>query len=158
MAHVLGIDEDKGARVCHGRWSYDVEITENLLPQNCFVSNQKKLYLTDGQAKVYMEDNHQPTYTINSFGKGFGIYLASFELTPVNTRMLFNLICHAGGEEDQMKYVTDNSYMECAYYPESKTLVVINNSDCLQTTTIYTDFGPITATLEAFDYLKRNFA
>lgn len=23
MAHVLGIDEDTGARICHGKWQYD---------------------------------------------------------------------------------------------------------------------------------------
>ena len=25
MAHVLGVDEDTGARVVHGKWSYEVQ-------------------------------------------------------------------------------------------------------------------------------------
>lgn len=154
LAHLLGIDEDTGARVCHGRWNYPIKIEEALLPRNCFVRNQKKLYLTDGQAKVYMEDNNLPSLTMYSFGQGLGMYLASFEVTPENSRMLFNLICHAGNEGLQVAFVTDNLYMECAYYPNSKILVVINNSDCLQTTTICTDNGPITITLEAYDYKK----
>lgn len=33
MAHVLGIDEDTGARVCHGRWSFTADDTEEILPE-----------------------------------------------------------------------------------------------------------------------------
>ncbi|HWT75138.1 MAG TPA: 1,3-beta-galactosyl-N-acetylhexosamine phosphorylase [Mobilitalea sp.] len=154
MAHVLGIDEDTGARVCHGRWSYSVENEPNLLPENCFINNHKKLYLTDGQAKVYMEENQLPVLTMNSFGNGYGIYLASFELDPENTRMLFNLICYTGKDGLQGNYITDNPSMECAYYPESETLVVVNNSDRQQTTIILTDARPVTITLEPFDYRK----
>lgn len=154
MAHVLGIDEDTGARVCHGRWSYQLEEEISLIPEHSSIKNQKKLYLTDGQAKVFLEDNNLPVLTMNTFGKGCGIYLASFDLTPENTRMLFNLIRYAGKEGLKGTYITDNPCMECAYYPESNTLVVINNSDIQQTTTISTDGEPITITLEAFDYKK----
>jgi len=154
MAHVLGIDEDTGAKVCHGRWSYTVEVEDGLLPDNSFIKNRKKLYLTDGKAKVYMEDNHMPALTINNFGQGKGIYLASFEVTPENTRMLFNLIRRAGKEAGQDLYITNNPYMECAYYPNSKILLVINNSDSTQTGSINTESGPVTITLEAYESKK----
>jgi beta-D-galactosyl-(1->4)-L-rhamnose phosphorylase len=78
--------------------------------------------------------------------------MASFEVTPENTKLLFNLIRFAGKEGLHGNYITDNPYMECSYYPESKTLVVVNNSEQQQTTTILTDTHPITVTLEAFDY------
>ena len=45
----------------------------------------------------------------------------------------------------------DNLYTECAYYPESKILVVINNSDKIQTTTVDTEFGKQTLELEPYD-------
>lgn len=32
MSHVLGIDEDTGARVCHGRWRFEAEDSLGLLP------------------------------------------------------------------------------------------------------------------------------
>lgn len=152
MAPVLGIDEDTGARVCHGRWSYTVVKEDGLLPDQCYVRSERKLYLTDGKAKVLLEDQGRPTLTMNSFGKGFGIYLASFEVNPANTRMLFNLICYCGQDGLMNQYITDNLYTDSAYYPDSNTIVVINNSDMKQTTNISTDVGNVTVVLDGFDY------
>ena len=58
---------------------------------------------------------------------------------------------YAGGEGTSGSYMTDNLYTECAYYPESKKLVVINNSDTEQTTTIPTEAGACTVTIAPYD-------
>lgn len=151
MAHVLGIDEDTGARVCHGKWSFEADDTEEILPEGATVEPKDHLYLTDGKAKVLLADGDRPLVTVNGFGKGKGIYLASFQQDLENTRMLYQLIRYAGGEGMSGLYMTDNLYTECAYYPESKKLVVINNSDVEQTTTIPTDKGDKTVTIAAYD-------
>lgn len=152
MAHVLGIDEDTGARVCHGKWSFEAEDSEELLPEGATVQGKDHLYLTDGKAKVLMADeDNRPLVTVNQFGKGKGIYLASFQTDLENTRMLYQLIRYAGGEGMSGLYMTDNLYTECAYYPESGKLVVINNSDSEQTTTIPTEKGDRTVTIAAYD-------
>lgn len=151
MAHVLGIDEDTGARVCHGRWSFEADDKEEILPEGATVEPKDHLYLTDGKAKVLLADGDRPLVTVNGFGKGKGIYLASFQQDLENTRMLYQLIRYAGGEGMSGLYMTDNLYTECAYYPESKKLVVINNSDVEQTTTIPTDQGDKTVTIAAYD-------
>lgn len=152
MAHVLGIDEDTGARVCHGKWSFEAEDSEELLPEGATVQGKDHLYLTDGKAKVLMADeDNRPLVTVNQFGKGKGIYLASFQTDLENTRMLYQLIRYAGGEGMSGLYMTDNLYTECAYYPESGKLVVINNSDREQTTTIPTEKGDRTVTIAAYD-------
>ena len=98
-----------------------------------------------------MADGEKPLVTINSFGKGRGIYLASFQVNLENTRMLYQLIRYAGGEGCSGLYMTDNLYTECAYYPDSRKLVVINNSDCEQTTSIPTEAGVQTVTLAPYD-------
>lgn len=151
MAHVLGIDEDTGARVCHGKWSFEADDTEELLPEGATVEPKDHLYLTDGKAKVLMADDDRPLVTVNEFGKGKGIYLASFQVDQENTRMLYQLIRYAGGEGTSGLYMTDNLYTECAYYPESKKLVIINNSDQEQTTTIPTEKGDRTVTIAPYD-------
>lgn len=48
-------------------------------------------------------------------------------------------------------YITDNPYTECAYYQESGKLVVINNSDREQVTTITTGNSTLTVTIDAYD-------
>ncbi len=157
MAHVLGIDEDTGAKVCHGKWSFEAEDTENILPEGATVAAKDNRFLTDGKASVLMADEeNRPQVTMNKFGKGLGIYLSSFEVDLENTRMLYQLIRYAGGEGLTGLYMTDNLYTECAYYPESKKLVVINNSDVEQTTTVKTESGDITVTIDAYDTVIQN--
>ena len=151
MAHVLGIDEDTGARVCHGKWNFQAGDEEEVLPEGATVEAKEHLYLTDGQAKVLLAEGDNPLVTVHAFGKGKGIYLASFQVDQENTRMLFHLIRYAGGEGTSGLYMTDNLYTECAYYPQSRKLVVINNSDREQTTTIPTEDGSRTVTIAPYD-------
>jgi beta-D-galactosyl-(1->4)-L-rhamnose phosphorylase len=151
MSHVLGIDLDTGDRVCHGRWSFEITLDEQLLPVGIQIPDKKNLYLTDGEAKVYAAKNGNPIMTINNFGRGKGIYLAGYELSLENTRMLLNLLCFASGEGLGGKYLSDNTYTECTYYPDSKMLIVLNNSNQEQTTSIDTEYGIQTVTLEPYD-------
>lgn len=151
MAHVLGVDEDTGARVCHGRWIFEPSDSEHILPRGARVLPKENRYLTDGQARVLLAQDDKPLVTVHDFGKGKGIYLASFQVSPENTRMLYQLIRYAGGEGVSGLYMTDNLYTECAYYPESRKLVVINNSEEEQTTTIPTHVGDKMVTIGAYD-------
>ncbi len=151
MAHVLGIDKDTGARVCHGKWKYNLTEAKNLLPDNYSIKGKDNIYLTDGKAAVLAEDEGRPTLTAYSFGKGMGLYMPSFEMTQENARMLLNIILYAGKEELDTLYITNNPFTECTYYPDSKTMVVINNSDKEQTTSVKTENDLITLTIEPFD-------
>lgn len=151
MAHVLGVDMDTGAKVCHGKWSFSANDSEKIIPKGANIKSKENLYLTDGKAKVLLEEDNKPLITVNEFGKGKGIYLSSFQMGQENNRMLYQLIRYAGGEGAAGIYMTDNLYTECAYYPENKNLVVINNSDEQQTTTIPTEYGSKTVTIAAYD-------
>lgn len=151
MAHVLGIDEDTGARICHGRWQYEVQPVDGLMPEGSGIRGRSGLYLTDGNARVVAEADGAPAMTINDFGKGKGIYMSHYNISLENTRMLFNIILLAGGEALDGEYITDNPYTECAYYPASRMLVIINNSGEIQTASVKTETGVKSATLEAYD-------
>jgi beta-D-galactosyl-(1->4)-L-rhamnose phosphorylase len=151
MAHVLGVDEDTGARVVHGRWKYEARDEHGLVPEGTSILPKNNIYLTDGSATVVSETDGMITLSTHVFGKGKGIYLPSFQFSWENTRLLLNLIRFAGNEYHETKYITDNLLTECAYYPESKILVVINNSDQVQTATIDTEYGKQTVELDPYD-------
>lgn len=151
MAHVLGIDEDTGARVAHGKWTFETVDKDGIIPAKAKVEAKENRFLTDGKAKVLLAEDANPLVTINDFGKGKGIYLSSFQISLENTRMLYQLIRYAGNEGLAGEYMTDNLYTECAYYPESGKLVVINNSDEEQTTTIPTQSGDKKVTIAPYD-------
>ncbi len=153
MAHVLGVDEDTIDRVCHGKWTFEVDETaaEAVMPGGADIPAKTACHLTDGKASVLVAKDNNPLLTENAFGKGHGIYLSSFEVTNANTKLLLNLILQAGGEAVDGNYLTDNADMECAFYPASRTLIVINNSEKAQTCSIRTEFGVEKVQLEAFD-------
>lgn len=150
MAHVLGVDEDTGDRICHGKWSFTAADPEGLVPEGAKLTAKPDRYLTDGKAQVLIEEEGQPVLTTNVFGKGKGIYLSSFQLTPANTRLLYQIIRYAGNEGITGMYMTDNLFTECAYYPESSKLVVINNSEDAQKTRVKTDVGEKELELEPY--------
>ncbi len=150
MAHILGVDEDTGERICHGKWLFEASDPQKLVPDGAELVSKPNRYLTDGKTHVLIEKDQIPVLTVHDFGKGKGIYLSSFQFSDANTRLLYQLIRYAGGEGITGMYMTDNCYTECAYYPESNTLVVINNSEETQTTRIETHAGVKELTLNAF--------
>jgi len=152
LRDVLGIDRDTGARVCHGRWQFDVETVPGLLPEGSGVQGLSDLYLTDGKTRVLASDSVTglPTVTAHPFGAGCGIYLSSFQFCPENTRMLLNLMLWASGKELEQRWLTDNPAVECAWYPANRKLVVINNTGKPQTAAVQTDEEPISFSLPPF--------
>ena len=158
MAPVLGVDEDIIDRVCHGQWNFEVDekAAAEIMPQGSSIPEKVKCHLTDGKACVLAARDNNPLMTRNSFGKGCGVYLSSFSVNNENTKMLLNLILQAGGEAIDGNYLTDNANMECAYYPESRTLIVINNADSMQETTIKTEYGVEHIRLDAYDTIIKN--
>lgn len=136
MAHVLGVDEDLGERVCHGRWKFEVSGIPEVLPEGADVKEKQGIYLTDGKAEVLVQKDGIPVLTVNHFGNGKGIYMGGYEVTPENTRMLQNLILYGSGEPLQQDYITDNLYTEAAYFSGANALVVVNNTERVQETAI----------------------
>lgn len=151
MAHVLGVDQDTGARVCHGKWNFAVMDYLEIASEGVQISSKENCYLTDGKAKVLMAKGNNPLLIINEFGKGKGIYLSSFSIGAANTRLLFRLLCYAGGEDSKGLYLTDNLYVESAYYPDTKQLVAINNSDTEQAARIRTKEAVIQLKMAAYE-------
>ena len=151
MAHVLGVDEDTGAKVCHGKWNFEIESVEGILPEGSFVRTRSNRYLTNQKTRVLAAVENELALTVNAFGEGKGIYLSTFEVNNQNTRMLLNLILFSVGEKLDQNFLTDNVNTECAYYPESHQLIIINNSNEPQITSINTEFGRKEIMIDAFD-------
>lgn len=151
MAHVLGVDEDTGARVSHGKWQFETTPITGLIPEGTQVTSKARLFLTNPNTQVWMSEDGQPTLTHHNFGKGCGVYMSSFVFNTKNTKLLFNLLLHLEDQLEQSLYITNNSETECAYYPKSQTLIVINNSESPQNTSIRTESGVLNVELAPFE-------
>ena len=141
LANILGVDKNTVDKICHGKWSYELTTIDKLIPEGAYIPKRCCVHLTDGKAKVILEKDGDPVFTVNDFGKGKGIYLSTFETTPINNRLLFNIILYAAGLPMDENYTTDNANTECAYFASSRKLIVINNSDSKQSTSVKTESG-----------------
>lgn len=158
MSHVLGIDEDTGERICHGKWPISAADPEKIVPVGVSLLPRQNCYLTERRTKVLLESEGMPILTVHDFGGGKGIYLSSFRLSDANIRLLFQLIRYAGKEGVTGMYMTDNPYTECAYYPDSGKLVVINNSEEMQHGSVETHKGTKEFLLDAFGSVVMNLS
>lgn len=150
MGRALGVDEDTGARVCHGRWPVAADPVPGLIPEGAELPVREHLYLTDGDTRVLAEQDGCPAIATHAFGKGRGVYLAGFSYSPENARMLLNLMLWAKGLPLNAAYLTTDPGTECAWFPDSRQLVVINNTDTPRTTALHTPEGDVTVELEPF--------
>ena len=123
---------------------------EGLIPEGATLKPHDHLYLTDGDTRVLAAVDGTPAIATHAFGRGRGVYLAGFEYSPCNARMLLNLLLWATGKQDSL-WLTDDPAAECAWYPDARRLVIINNDPEPRTVTVTTDRGPLTVALAGFE-------
>lgn len=153
MAHVLGVDEDDGSHMNHGRWSFEVEEIpgyEQLIPEKSKINARDSICLLKKGVKVLAAEDGQPTITVNAFGAGKGIYMSSFNTNNENNRLFLNLLLYAKKLPLDQFYLTQNPETECAYYPDDGVLAIINNSSGLQKTVVKTQKRTVEETLESY--------
>lgn len=151
MGQVLGIDEDTGARVCHGKWTFTKTEIPGLIPAGAGIKAKENRYLTNPGVRVLMAEGEQPALTVHPVGRGKGIYLSEFKLTAENTRLLLNLMLYGKNLSLTPDYVSDNPRVECAYYPAGKTLIAVNNHEVCQRARVKTEGGRIEVVLEGYE-------
>ena len=150
MANVLGIDKDTGARVCHGKWQFDVADAPITIDKTA-LGEDKQLYLTDGKATVLHAAEGVPQMTLHPFGKGWGVYMSGFEVTTLSTRMLLELLLHVKGVAAKDAYLSDRAEVETAYFPADDVLVVFNNAEEPVDCTVHTPGGDVKYHLEPME-------
>lgn len=156
VADVLGVDIDLGTRICHGRYQYEVEKSHYITADTAAADSilgKDGVYLLNDQVQVLLEKEGAPALTANQFGQGRGVYMAGFRYSLESARLLMRAICWAAGKEDAADtFVCDNLYTECAYYPDTKNLVIINNAEEPQDCAVKTPSGDVVkAQLPAFE-------
>ena len=144
MAPVLGIDVDDGRRLCHGFWKVEQEESQLKLD----IRKKDGVYLIDGDTKVLQERDNLPVVTERSFGKGKGIYLSEYRYSPENTFALRSIL--EQGKLEESLFCTDNPLVDCAYFPEAKTLVLANGSREKQSVVVRIGKEFIPAEVEGF--------
>ncbi len=135
LAHVLGVDRDDGSCACHLPWEFSVEMEDPFFVAGQSVGQTEGIRLADPDTLVLNACGDTPTLTVHAFGKGKAVYMGNFFYSPAGARMLLEMLLYLTGANGSAAGITDEYLAECAWYPESRTLLVLNNDrDPLETT------------------------
>lgn len=155
LAHILGVDKDLGTRKCLGKYAYTLCENSFILEDNRDIQlpPEEGIYVLGKETQVLAEQDGVPVVTAHSFGRGRGIYLSGYRYTLENTRLLLRAVLYAAQNEKAMEhYICSNPLTECAWYPGSGKLVIINNTGQVQKTSVCTPDGKeISVELQPYD-------
>lgn len=153
LAHVLGVDQDDGAYACHAPWEFKVEENAPFLIAEEALARTPGIRLTGPDTRVLRAEGNTPTLTLHAFGQGKAVYLGGFAYSPRAARMLLELLLCLTGAEGKAAGLTDDPLTECVWFPEQKTLVVMNSADAPVDARVALPGGQIPVHLEAHETL-----
>lgn len=129
LAHILGVDQDDGAYACHAPWAYALETDAPFPIAEEALGKTPGIRLTSPDTRVLRDADGAPTLTVRDCGKGKAVYLGSFTYSPAAARMLLDMLLYLTGQRGDAAGISDDPLVECAWFRESRTLVVMNNRE-----------------------------
>ena len=151
MAHVLGVDKDRGQYACHMPWAVE-EAAERPFPViEKALDFDPDIRLTDPDTRVLCQSCGVPQMTLHRFGKGCGAYLSGFHYSPESARMLLNLLLKLTGAKGANAALSSHPMVETAWFPADNTLVAFNNSRSVELAEIDTPRGRVRLVLQPLE-------
>lgn len=152
-ADILGVDREVGQTICFNKFRHHLKeehfITRDVPGQPEFHNAVNGAYALDGDTQVLKEKEGSVTVAAKEYGKGRGAYFAGFTYSPDNARLLYRALAWVARREDALEaFLPDNTACECAFFPQTGALVVINNSEVLVKATIPTPTGAVCLELD----------
>jgi beta-D-galactosyl-(1->4)-L-rhamnose phosphorylase len=144
LASILGVDRDLGALIGHGKYAFKQSaghfITADLPGEPDFGKDVDNIHALDAATEVLSQKDNSPRITARTVGQGRSVYFSGFKFAPPNTRLIHRAIAWAASHEHDFAHWTcSNIETECAWYPASRKVVVINNSGEPQQTEVFDD-------------------
>ncbi|MDQ8205067.1 1,3-beta-galactosyl-N-acetylhexosamine phosphorylase [Pelagicoccus sp. SDUM812003] len=155
LSDALGVDRELGLTSAFNRYPFEAKSEHFILEDASgpleLGKTIDRVYITNPDTMVLAANAATPTLAVKEFQKGRSVYLAGYKYSPANVRLLLRAILWASKNEAQLQsWICSNANTECAYYPASKTLVVVNNTEEKQSTSVSTDQGQKSFELEPF--------
>ena len=85
--------------------------------------------------------------TLPTLGRGLGVYMSNYRVSPESTRMLLELLLLRCPEAAAELHLSDSPWVETAYFPADRMLVAVNQSDETVQTVLGGEQGGIPLTL-----------
>jgi 1,3-beta-galactosyl-N-acetylhexosamine phosphorylase len=147
LADVLGVQKEVGNSL---GWCKNIKpeinqkhfILDDVKNEINIGANNSAVYLSGESTELLAGDFNRVLLSANAFGKGRAVYMADYLHTPENIRLAFRAIIWSQHLENKLQiWFSSNYNTDCAYYPQVKEFVVMNNTNEIQKTKIYNQAG-----------------
>ncbi len=150
LSDVLGVEQEKGQTLSEDKYNiHKVShfITEGVRKDIDYGESTKNIYALEGTQVLDIKFSDrfiryvnvgEVLLASNEYFQGRGVYFAGLPFSLDNSRLLLKAICYAAHKEDELlKAYSTHIDTEVAYFPETKTYIVINNTFDEVTTDFY---------------------
>jgi len=147
LSHLLGVDREIGRSLSREKLAFKAGCDSHFIMKDVegeidFGQDVGNVFVTSQDTRVLAARDESPRLSTHGFEAGRSVYLSGFRFSPQNTRLLQRTLYWAAGrEQDFGLWTCSNINTECAYYPGSSKLVVINNSHQTEETRIRDALG-----------------
>ena len=150
LAHVLGVDADRGEYACRMPWAFDTEKDAAFMIADEALGTTAGIRVTGPHTRVLRAEGSTPTLTEHAFGKGKAVYMGGFTYSPRAARMLLEMLISLTKVDGAAAGLTDDPLTECAVYPAAGSIVVMNNAPEAKDVTVSLPNGKVSAYLEGY--------
>lgn len=143
LSHLLGVDSEIGLTMSNVKVECAVSgkkhfILEDTVGDVDFGKDNDRAFVLAKDSVVLAAKDGCPKIVVNQFGKGTSLYLSGFKYSLENTRLLIRCLFFAAGKQNKFgPWTCSNVRTECAFYPNTKKLVIINNSINTEKTKVF---------------------
>ena len=148
LADVMGVEKEVGLSVMTAPRKFELAekhfITADNFSDFDFGTENSYVFSNSADTQVLKTkaDGLHIHLAANDFGRGRAVYMAGLPYSLENSRLLHRALFWAANKEAEFKkWFSSNLNTDCAAYPETGALAVVNNTDIIQETTICDDKG-----------------
>jgi len=133
LAQVLGVDRETGMSIARSQRAFRIPekrhfILEDLPETPEWYRETDGIFRLDAATTVLAARGGNVRIAVHPFGRGRAVYLSGFHSTPPCFRLLHRAAFWAAGREEAFRpWTCSDIGTECAWFPESGRLVVIND-------------------------------
>ncbi len=147
LTDVIGVEKETGNRLA---WTKNIRpeinrdhfILEDIEENIDLGTVNSSVYLVCNDAVLLAGTPDNVLLSANIFGSGRSVYFADYLHNAQNMRLLHRALLWVSQQEAELKkWFTSNIHTDCAFYPEVKEFVVMNNSEQVRQTTVYDGNG-----------------
>lgn len=146
LADLMGVDREVGPTLQSAPAPMRLVdrhfITDDDLGTLDLGSSESFVFLADRETEVLAANGLHVLLAARSFGRGRSVFFAGLPYSLENSRLLLRAILWAAGQEAALdRWHCVNPRTDCAYYPKTQRLVVVNNTARPETTALFDGVG-----------------